>query len=101
MTPTSYYIWPGQVHFGFGAARRVGQEAQAEGAKHVFVIADPGVVAAGLLEPVADSLRSAGLAHMIYTDVVPNPDTGSVDAAVDTYRASEADVIVGVGGGSG
>jgi 4-hydroxybutyrate dehydrogenase len=101
MTTTSYYIWPGQVHFGFGAALRVGQEAQAEGAAHVFVIADPGVVAAGLLDRVAESLKAAGLAHVIYTDVVPNPDTGSVDAAVATYRESAADLIVGVGGGSG
>jgi alcohol dehydrogenase class IV len=101
MTTTSYYIWPGQVHFGFGAARRVGQEAQAEGAKRVFVIADPGVVAAGLLEPVVESLQAAGLAHVIYTEVVPNPDTGSVDAAVAAFHASAADLIVGVGGGSG
>jgi alcohol dehydrogenase class IV len=98
---TSYYIWPGQVHFGFGAARRVGQEAQAEGAKLVFVIADPGVVAAGLLEPIIESLEAAGLAHLVYTNVVPNPDTGSVDAAVAAFRASQADLIVGVGGGSG
>jgi alcohol dehydrogenase len=101
MTTTSYYIWPGQVHFGFGAARRVGQEAQAEGAAQVFLIADPGVVAAGLLDRVAESLKAAGLAHVIYTDVVPNPDTSSVDAAVAAYRASAADLIVGVGGGSG
>jgi alcohol dehydrogenase class IV len=98
---TSYYIWPGQVYFGFGAARRVGQEAQAEGAHNVFVIADPGVVAAGLLEPVIASLKASDLAHVIYTDVVPNPDTGSVDAAVAAFRASAADLIVGVGGGSG
>jgi alcohol dehydrogenase len=101
MATTSYYIWPGQVHFGFGVARRVGQEALAEGARRVFVIADPGVAAAGLLEPITASLAAAGLAHEIYTDVVPNPDTGSVDAAVAAFRASDADLIVGVGGGSG
>jgi alcohol dehydrogenase class IV len=49
---TSYYIWPGQVHLGFGVARRAGQEARADGARNAFVIADPGVVAAGLLAPI-------------------------------------------------
>src|SRR5689334_14502081 len=101
MTATSYYIWPGQVHFGFGAARRAGQEAKAEGASNVFVIADPGVVAAGLLAPVVESLAAAGLAHVVYSEVVPNPDTGSVDAAVAAFRESHADLIVGIGGGSG
>jgi alcohol dehydrogenase class IV len=101
MTAPSYYIWPGQVYFGFGASQRVGAEAQAEGAKHVFVIADPGVVKAGLLEPITGSLKVAGLAHTIYDQVIPNPDTISVDAAVAAFRESQADLIVGVGGGSG
>jgi alcohol dehydrogenase class IV len=101
MSGSSYYIWPGQVHLGFGVARRVGQEARAEGARNVFVIADPGVVAAGLLAPIAAALADAGLAHVIYDHVVPNPDTASVDAAAAAYRESEADLIVGVGGGSG
>jgi alcohol dehydrogenase class IV len=101
MTTTSYYIWPGQVHFGFGAARRAGQEAQAEGATNVFVVADPGVVAAGLLDPITEALEASGLAHVIYTDVAPNPDTSSVDAVVAAYRESDADLIIGVGGGSG
>jgi alcohol dehydrogenase class IV len=101
MTTTSYYIWPGQVYFGFGASQRVGPEAQAEDAQHVFVIADPGVVAAGLLESITRSLKAAGLAYTIYDQVIPNPDTSSIDAAVAAFRQSQADLIVGIGGGSG
>jgi len=101
MTPPSYYIWPGQIYFGFGASQRVGAEAQAEGAKQVFVIADPGVVAAGLLESITGSLKAAGLAYTIYDQVIPNPDTISVDTAVAAFRESQGDLIVGVGGGSG
>ena len=98
---TSYYIFPDQVHFGFGAARRIGSELKAEGLRHVFIVADPGVVSAGLTEPVVASLHSAGLAHTLYDQVVPNPSCESVDAAADAYRASGADCIVGLGGGSG
>jgi alcohol dehydrogenase class IV len=100
MTTTSYYIFPGQVHLGFGAARLVGSEAKSEGAENVFVIADPGVVAAGLVEPVTESLEAAGLAYVVYDQVVPNPDTASVDAAAAAFHESQADLIVGVGGGS-
>lgn len=97
---TAYYIWPGQVHLGFGAASLVGREAKAEGARNAFVLADPGVVAAGLLAPVTRALSEAGLAYLLYEHVVPNPDAPSVDAAVAAFRESEADLIVGVGGGS-
>lgn len=100
MTAPSHYLWPGQVYLGFGAARRAGEEARAEGARNVFVLADANVVAAGLAEPAIQSLGAAGLAHVLYDRVVPNPDGPSVDAAVAAYRASGADLIVGIGGGS-
>ena len=96
----STYMWPGQVQLGFGAAERVGQEARALQASHVFVIADLGVIAAGLLEPVVASLKAAGLSYLVYDQVVPNPDAASVDAATGIFRESKADLIVGVGGGS-
>lgn len=97
----SYYIWPGQVHFGFGAVAVVGREAKALQAGHIFVIADPGVVAAGLTGPVTASLKAAGLSYDLYDRVVPNPDTETVDAAVIAFYESKANCIVAVGGGSG
>src|SRR5512145_2556942 len=96
----SYYIWPGQVQFGFGAAGLVGQEAKALQASQVFLIADPGVVAAGLTEPVVASLKAAGLAYHFYDQIVPNPDTETVDAAAAAFHESKADCIVAIGGGS-
>lgn len=97
----SYYLFPGPVHFGFGAVAKVGAEAKARGGKHVFLLADPGVAAAGLVEPVAASLRGAGVAYTLYDRVVPNPTAESVDAAGEIWHGSQADLIVGLGGGSG
>jgi alcohol dehydrogenase len=99
--PISHYIWPGQVKFGFGAVEWVGREAKALSVQHVFVIADPGVVAAGLVGPVMASLKLAGLSCDLYDRVVPNPDTESVDAAVAAFHDSQANCIVAIGGGSG
>ncbi len=96
----AYYIFPDQVHLGFGAARRAGPVLEAENARHAFVIADPGVTSAGLVEPVLSCLARSGMAHTLHTQVVPNPDCASVDAAADAYRASEADCVIGIGGGS-
>ena len=100
MNMISTYVWPGSVHFGYGAVGLLGAEAKARGASHAFVVADPGVIAAGLLEPVAHSFRAACLSYTVYDRVKANPDTGSVDAAGQAARESQADLIVGLGGGS-
>ena len=95
----SSYLWPGQVDFGFGAVQRVAEAAKTHRAKHVFIIADPGVLAAKLVESVTAPLKAADLPCEVYDKVIPNPDTESVDAAVEAFRDSKADLIIGIGGG--
>lgn len=94
------YLWPGNTRFGFGAVALAGQEAQRLGASHAFILTDPGVHAAGLVEPVVASLSAAGIAHTLYTHCPPNPDVASVDAAAADFRACGADLVIGLGGGS-
>ena len=100
MSTSSYYIFPDQVYIGVGDAKKAGSEAKKEDAKHVFLVADPGVVAAGLVQPIVESINKENLAYTLYDKVIPNPDSPSVDAAVTAYRASGADCIVAMGGGS-
>jgi alcohol dehydrogenase class IV len=94
-------ILPGQVHFGFGAIELVGEAVNALGAEGVFIVADPGVMTAGLVEPIVALLKAANLHYVVYDKVVPNPDTQSVDAAGAAFGDSRADIIIGIGGGSG
>ncbi len=96
----STYLWPGQSHLGFGAAGLVGEAARSRGAKQAFILADPGIVRAGLVEPVARSLEAAGVAYTVYDRIVPNPDVETVNAAGRACRAAQADIVIGVGGGS-
>lgn len=94
------YVWPGQTYVGAGAAAQAGSQAQALHATHALLLADPGVVSAGLTHSVTAALESAGLAYTLYDKVVPNPDVPSVDAAAIAYRASGANLVIGMGGGS-
>lgn len=94
------YIWPGPTHFGFGAAALAGPQVKAHEGTAVFILSDPGVIEAGLLEPVIASLNTAGLAYIIYDQTPSNPDIASANAAGAAFRASGADAIVAVGGGS-
>ena len=100
MNTSAYYIFPDQVYIGIGAAKKAGAEAKNEAATHVFLIADPGVVAAGLVKPIIESIDKAALPYTLYDKVIPNPDSNSVDVAVAAYRASGADCIIAMGGGS-
>jgi alcohol dehydrogenase class IV len=97
---TSLYLWPGQTHFGFGVVAQTGPEAKALGATHALLLADPGVIGAGLVEPVIASLTGAGLTYTLHDGIVPNPDSGSVNAAGALYHGCGADIVVAVGGGS-
>ena len=49
---------------------------------------------------VAPSLRGAGVAVTTYDRITANPDIESVEAAAQAYRDSQADLILGIGGGS-
>lgn len=100
MSTIATYLWPGNTHFGFGAAALAGPEARRLGATSAFILTDPGVEAAGLTRPLTDSLAAAGLGCEVYTHCPPNPDVDSVDAAAAAYRESGCDLIIGLGGGS-
>jgi len=91
---------PTHVFFGRGEADRAAQHAAAFGAKTIMLVSDPGVAAAGLLDPVRDNLASAELHPLIFTSVQPNPR--DVDCLAGTELARDACVegLVAVGGGS-
>lgn len=96
----STYVWPGHTHFGYGAAKMVGQEAQALRTTNVFIATDPGILSAGLLEPIIESLEAVGSPYTVYDKIPANPDIDSVDAATAAFRDIGAKAIVAVGGGS-
>lgn len=88
---------PGRLLFGRGRAARTGEHAGRFGDR-ALVVTDAGIREVGLLEPVLDSLRDAGLAVETFEDVSADPTTA--DAAEAAAAAPEADVLVGIGGGS-
>lgn len=86
--------------FGLGARRLAGRYAKNFGARRVFVVTDPGVVAAGWAKDVTDSLEEAGLTYTVFSGVTSNPRAEEVMAGAELYQNEGCDVIVAVGGGS-
>ena len=91
---------PTRILFGRGVSQRVAEPLEQLGVKRVLVVTDPGVMKAGLVEPVLERLRDAGIAHEIYDGVVPDPTVGDVDRCFARAKEAKADALVAVGGGS-
>lgn len=91
-----------RVLFGVGAVDRLPEMVAAAGRSRVFLVSDPGVVAAGVVDRVRAVLADAGLEVGVFDAVEANPGTASVRAGSAALAAfGTADVaVVPVGGGS-
>lgn len=68
--------------------------------KHIFVVTDPGLVKAGVIAPVEAALQGAGYAVTLYQEVEADPPEARVLATVNAARAANAELVIGLGGGS-
>jgi len=89
-----------KVVFGAGTLDQLGRLAAEAGGSRVLLVSDPGIVRAGHVERAAASLRAASLAVAVFDAVEENPTTEHVARGVEAARAFEADLLVGLGGGS-
>lgn len=69
-------------------------------ARRLFVITDPGLVRAGVVAPVVAALEAAGRAVTLYQEVEADPPEARVLATASAARAADAELIIGLGGGS-
>lgn len=90
----------GEIIFGQGAVRRVGEAVRRLGAQRALLVTDPALIAAGLHEGVEQSLESAGVAADRYDGGGAKPTIEGVAACVDAAREHEYAAVVALGGGS-
>ena len=87
-------------YHGAGAIQEIpGEIARREFSK-AFVATDADLVRFGVTKKVTDVLDEAGIAWEMFSDIKPNPTIENVQAGVAAFKASGADCIVAVGGGS-
>jgi len=91
---------PTRIEFGSGAAANAGREVRDAGGTKALLVTDKGVLGAGLVTVIADSIKEAGLDVEIYDGVQTNPTLEIVEEAFGVYHAEGCDALVGVGGGS-
>ena len=87
-------------YFGENAREHLVEEIQKKDFKKVFLVSDKSLVEAGVTAKVEKVLKDANIAYDLYDEIKPNPTIKNVTDGVEACKASNADVIVAVGGGS-
>jgi lactaldehyde reductase len=88
------------AYHGPGAVKEIAAEAKGRGFGKAFVCSDPDLVKFGVTKKVLDVLENAGLSYEVYSNIKANPTIENVQAGVEAFKASGADYIIAVGGGS-
>jgi alcohol dehydrogenase class IV len=86
----------------FAAARRLGGllRAQYPGLTRVCVVTDAFLYKSGLLEPALADLARCGWEATVIDDVIADPPESVVLEAAGRARATRAELVLGLGGGS-
>ena len=87
-------------YHGAGAIKAVPEEIKNRGFKKAFVASDPDLVKFGITAKVTDLLDEAKIPYVLYSDIKANPTIENVQHGVAEFKASNADCIVAIGGGS-
>ena len=96
----SVLSWPTRIVVGAGALKRLPDEVRRLGLQRPLVVTDAGVTKAGLLDRVLAVLGEAGIVHVLFDRVKPDPTEPDVFAGLEAYRTGACDGIVALGGGS-
>ena len=87
-------------YHGAGAIAEIVTEAKAHAFQKAFVCSDPDLIKFGVTGKVTGLLDKEGLAYEIYSDIKANPTIDNVKNGVAAFKASGADYIIAIGGGS-
>ena len=97
---THVFYSPTKITVGMNTAAQVVNEVKQFGGSRVLIVTDPGVLAAGLIEPIESSLSSGDIACIVYGGVEPEPPSRVIDQGAEIFKTEGCDMVLGVGGGS-
>ncbi|MDG2914844.1 lactaldehyde reductase [Bisgaard Taxon 10/6] len=87
-------------YFGSGAIRNIVTEVKQRGFRKALIVTDKALVKFKVVEKVTALLQQADLDYEIFDEVLPNPTMNVVNAGLAKFKASGADYMISIGGGS-
>lgn len=101
LSKTSFDIQPSvRTSFGPGVVKKLGKRVKGLGSGRAFIITDPGIRQAGLVDRLGAALEAEGIEWQVFDGVSANPDTTCVKAGAAALSASAEAVVIALGGGS-
>lgn len=94
------FVLNGISYHGHGAINEIPGIINSKDLKKAFVASDPDLVKFGVTKKITDLLEQNGTEYELYSDIKPNPTIQNVQHGVDAYKASGADFMITIGGGS-
>ena len=94
------YELPTAIEFGRGYIKKLNEHVTKLGGTNVFIVGDPGVLHAGIIQHLEAPLEEAGIPYTIFTEVGMEASIESVDKGTEIAKEMGCDIVVGVGGGS-
>ncbi len=87
-------------YHGSGAILEIPGEVKRRGFQKAFLASDPDLIKFNVTSKITKILEENGMGYEIYSDIKPNPTIENVQTGVESFKASGADYIIAVGGGS-
>lgn len=97
--PVTKFAIP-EIIFGNGSIKHLPRCARMLGGKRILLVSDAGLEHAGWVSIIRQLLENDGLDCVYFNEVTSNPRDSQVHQGAALYQQEEADVIVGLGGGS-
>ena len=95
------YFCPTQIEMGTGKSQELPILLQSlEAGTSILLVSDPGVIRAGLVEPIRTSLEKAGYTVTLFDGLSQNPRDTECLAGAALFREASAQMVVAIGGGS-
>ena len=87
-------------YHGKGAIAAIADEFKARSFTKALICCDPDLIKFGVADKVFNVLKGADIAYDVFSTIQANPTIENVQAGVEAFKASGADCIIAVGGGS-
>ena len=87
-------------YFGAGSRESIAIEAKRRGFKKAFFVTDKDLIRFKVADKIIEVFDKNNIPYEIYSDLKANPTIKNVQNGVSAFKASGADFIVALGGGS-
>ncbi len=100
MTDAATFFCPTRIHMGVGAHEKIVDTVRQYNCQCIFVLLDAALEDSDFYARIKALLLKEGVAISTYTEIEPDPSAHTVAKAFEACRASNATVLLAIGGGS-